>query len=116
MQFLGKVAIGLLDIGLARTPRYPQNRIWISHLLPFIASNSSPRLHLAIDPSCVKHPPPEGLFSPHRPQLPKFQAMATDPFTLYDVWYEPARLTEAYDRNALALALAVGQGGPSMGR
>src|SRR3546814_17366137 len=26
MQFLGKVAIGLLDIGLARIPRYPQNR------------------------------------------------------------------------------------------
>src|SRR3546814_14124921 len=31
MQFLGKIAIGLLDIGLARIPRYPQNRIWISH-------------------------------------------------------------------------------------
>src|SRR3546814_2090579 len=38
MQFLGKIAIGLLDIGLARIPRYPQNRIWISHLLPYCRS------------------------------------------------------------------------------
>src|SRR3546814_6321303 len=42
MQFLGKIAIGLLDIGLARIPRYPQNRIWISHLLPYCLYQFTP--------------------------------------------------------------------------
>src|SRR3546814_4183011 len=114
MQFLGKVAIGRLDIGLARIPRYPQNRIWISHLVPLISSNSSPRLHLAIVPSCFKHPPPEGRCSTHLPQLHKGQAMTTDPFTLFDDWYEQARLNEVNDSNAMALATADAQGRPSV--
>src|SRR3546814_9760442 len=82
MQFLGKVAIGLLDIGLARIPRYPQNRIWISHLLPFIASNSSPRLHLAIDPSCFKHPSPEGRSEEHTSELQSLMRLSYAVFFL----------------------------------
>ena len=40
--------------------------------------------------------------------------MTTDPFTLFDDWYEQARLNEVNDSNAMALATADAQGRPSV--